>query len=344
MDWSARRRLDSSILDTVGLTPLVRLSRVTRGVAPTVCAKIEYFSPTGSVKDRILPYIVQRAEERGELRPGMMLIEGTSGNTGIAVAMVGVLKGYPVIIVMPDGMSQERKQTILAYGAQLVLTPGGETDIDLVLDKVAEIKRQRPGQMFEIGQFVNQDNAEAHYLSTGPEIWDQTAGEVSALVVAPGSGGTLAGTGRYLKERNPAVRVFAVEPEECAVIAGGHWGAHRIEGIGDGFIPEVLDVGVLDGAVTVSSEEAVEMSRRLAREEGIFCGLSSGCNVAGALKVARAFPDLGLVVTMINDNGLRYLSTELCGPRTELAVPDRVAPEKPAGCERLAGKKLVVIS
>ncbi len=265
VDWSKRARVADTILETAGLTPLVRLRRVTAGVAPQILVKLEYYGPSGSVKDRILPYIVAEAERRGALRPGMTLIEGTTGNTGIATAMVAAALGYPCIIVMPEGMSRERQGVIRAYGAQLVLTPGGESDVDLVVAKVAQLKAERPGQLFEIGQFVNPDNPAAHYATTGPEIWEQTEGRVAAFVAPQGTGGTISGVARYLKERNPAVKVYAVEPAECAILSGGRWGTHRIEGIGDGFIPAVLDVELLDGVVTTSSEEAMVMARRLAR-------------------------------------------------------------------------------
>jgi cysteine synthase A len=344
VEWDRRARVADSILDTAGLTPLVRLRRVASEVAAEVLVKLEYYGPSGSVKDRILPYIVAEAERRGALRPGMTLIEGTTGNTGIATAMVAAARGYRCIIVMPEGMSRERQEIIRAYGAELVLTPGGESDVDLVVQKVAELKAARPGELFEVGQFVNPDNPAAHYATTGPEIWEQTAGRVAAVVAPQGTGGTISGVARYLKARNPAIKAYAVEPAECAILAGGQWGTHRIEGIGDGFIPEVLDLDLMDGVVTVSSEEAIAMARRLAREEGIFCGISSGCGVAAALKLARAHPALSPIVTFVWDNGLRYLSTELCtGVAPELASPERPHALSPAEQERLARARLEVI-
>ncbi|HEV2438794.1 MAG TPA: cysteine synthase A [bacterium] len=339
-DWQRRRRPADSVLETAGLTPLVRLRRVTGGA---VFGKLEYFGPSGSVKDRILPHLVAEAERRGELRPGMMIIEGTTGNTGIATAMVGAAKGYRVIIVMPEGMSRERQDVIRAYGAELVLTPGGESDVDLVLDKVRQLKTEHGAHIWEVGQFTNADNVRAHTKTTGPEIWEQTDGRVDAFVASQGTGGTLTGVSAYLKARRPDVLCFAVEPAECAILAGRGWGPHRIEGIGDGFIPEVLDLQWVDGVVTVSSDDAVAMARRLAREEGIFCGISSGCNVAACLKLSRRYPALKTIVTMINDNGLRYLTTELCGAAPEIAVPDREHAPRPDDARRLAAKHLTVI-
>jgi cysteine synthase A len=342
MDWGRRRQPAENILETVGLTPLVRLRRVASGSPAAVYGKLEYFGPSGSVKDRILPFIIEEAERRGELRPGMALIEGTTGNTGIATAMVGAAKGYHVIIVMPEGMSVERQETIRAYGAELVLTPGSESDVDLVLEKVGQLKRSR-GDLWEVGQFTNQDNARAHRMTTGPEIWEQTGGRVDAFVASQGTGGTLTGVSACLKERKPDVLCFAVEPAECAILAGRGWGPHRIEGIGDGFIPDVLDLHWVDGVVTVSSEEAIAMARRLAREEGIFCGISSGCNVAACLKLARRYPELRTVVTMINDNGLRYLTTELTGRPAPVQVRAEPPAPRPEDARRLAAKRLVIV-
>jgi cysteine synthase A len=343
MEWERRRRPAESILDTAGLTPLLRLRRVAEPAAAAIYGKLEYFGPSGSVKDRILPFIVAEAERRGELRPGMILIEGTTGNTGIATAMVGAAKGYRVIIVMPEGMSRERQQVIRAYGAELVLTPGGESDVDLVLDRVRELKAEHGDAIWEVGQFSNADNVRAHIEGTGPEIWEQTGGGVDAFVASQGTGGTLTGVSTFLKGRRPDVLAFAVEPAECAILAGRGWGPHRIEGIGDGFIPDVLDLKWVDGVVTVSSDEAVAMARRLAREEGIFCGISSGCNVAACLKLSRRYPDLGTIVTMINDNGLRYLTTELVGEVPPLAVPEREHAPRPDDARKLAAKRLVII-
>ena len=343
VDWNRRARIAENILDTAGLTPMVRLRRVVGDVKPTIVAKIEYFNPSGSVKDRILPFLVSEAERRGDLRPGMTIIEGTTGNTGIATSCVGAAKGYPVVIVMPEGMSEERKQTIRSYGAELLLTPGAESDVDLVIEKVKELKAAAPDKYWEVGQFVNADNIVAHYRTTGPEIWEQTEGKIGALVLSQGTGGTVTGAGKYLKEQNPNIKVFAVEPAECDILAGGTWGPHKIEGIGDGFIPEVLHVEYLDGVVTITSDEAIHMARRLSREEGIFCGISSGCNVAAAIKVARRYPDIGMVVTVLSDNGLRYFSTELCGVITEMEVPDRKHPISAEDKAKLARVNLEVI-
>lgn len=343
VDWKRRARMVESILDTAGLTPLVRLRRVVGDARPRIAAKIEYFNPSGSVKDRILHFLVAEAEKRGDLKPGMTIIEGTTGNTGIATSCVGAARGYPVVIVMPEGMSDERKKTIRAYGAELVLTPGAESDVDLVIAKVKELKAAAPGKYWEVGQFVNADNIEAHYRTTGPEIWEQTEGQVGALVLSQGTGGTVTGAARYLKEQNAKIKVFVVEPAECDILAGGSWGPHKIEGIGDGFIPDVLNLAYVDGVVTVTSDEAIEMARRLAREEGIFCGISSGCNVAAALKVAHHYPEIGLIVTVLSDNGLRYFSTELCGVASELDVPEREHPASEADRARLAQVKLEVI-
>ncbi len=342
LDWQARSRAVDGILDTAGLTPMVSLRRL----APDGCevlAKIEYFGPSGSVKDRIVPYIVRRAIERGDVKPGMTIIEATTGNTGIATAMVGAALGYPVLIVMPQGMSLERQRTIQAYGAQLDLTPGGESDVDLVMDRVKQLKAASPGQFFEVGQFSNQHNVEAHYATTGPEIWTQAQGRLDAFVASQGTGGTITGVTRYLKEVAPHVRSYAVEPAECPILSGGGWGTHRIEGIGDGFIPEVLAVEELDGVIQVGSDEAVAMARRLAREEGIFCGISSGCNVAACLKLWHRHPELTRIVTMVNDSGLRYLSTGLTGEPSKLDIPDREHPLDPMGAERLARARLEII-
>lgn len=343
VDWAGRRHVADTILDAGGLTPMVRLQRLAAGVPAAILVKLEYFSPSGSVKDRILPSLVAAAERSGDLARGMTIIEGTTGNTGIATALVAAVRGYPAVIVMPEGMSDERKKTIRAYGAELVLTPGGESDVDLVMGKVSALKAAAPGKYWEVSQFNNPNNPEAHYRSTGPEIWDQTGGRVRAFVAAQGTGGTVTGVSRYLKERNPAVRVFAVEPAECDIIAGGSWGAHKIEGIGDGFVPKVLDLQLMDGVITVDSDEAIVMARRLATQEGIFCGISSGCNVVAALKLAHAHPELDMIVTLVNDNGLRYLSTELCGDVTDIEVPEREHDLDAESRKKLAAARLEVI-
>jgi len=239
------------------------------------------------------------------------------------------VKGYRCTIVMPEGMSEERKKITRAYGADLVFTPGGESDVDLSLQRLQEIRNGDPPGYWVPGQFDNTDNIEAHYTTTGPEIWEQCGGVVGAFVASQGSGGTLTGAGRYLRERDGRVRLYAVEPDECALLARREWGPHGIEGIGDGFIPENLDVAILSGVITTTTAESLAMARRLATEEGIFCGISTGCNVAAALKLARHQPGLSSIVTMANDTGQRYFTTALCGEDKHVEVPEREHPMDP---------------
>ncbi|MBI2202940.1 MAG: cysteine synthase family protein, partial [Candidatus Rokubacteria bacterium] len=313
----------------VGRTPLVKLARVTAGVTPPVYLKIEWYGPSGSLKDRIYLHMFEQAEARSELKPGMRVLECSTGNAGIACAFVSAVKGYPCTIVMPVGMSDERKKIMRAYGADLVFTPGGESDVDLSLAKLDEIRAGDPAGYWVPGQFTNRDNIAAHYRTTGPEIWEQCGGRVGAFIDAQGSGGTLTGVGRFLREHDDRVRLYAVEPEECALLARRQWGPHGIEGIGDGFIPENLDVAQLSGVITTTTAESIAMARRLAAEEGIFCGISTGCNVAAALKLARHRPELVSIVTMANDTGQRYFTTALCGEDKHVDVPEREHPMDP---------------
>lgn len=304
-------KVASSVLDVIGSTPMVRLNRITTDLNREVLVKMEYLNPSGSLKDRIALYMVDAAERSGKLTKGSVIVEATTGNTGIAFAMVAAVKGYKMIVVMPEGMSEERKKTIRAYGANLVFTPGSESDVDLCLKKVDELRKTIPN-VWVPGQFTNVDNIRAHEETTAREILDQTGGKLEALVAGVGTGGTLTGVARALKKKAPSVKVVAVEPAECPVLSGGKKGGHRIEGIGDGFIPEILDLNLVDDVICVSDGEAIEMSKRLAREEGIFVGISSGANVKAALEVARSLPERSRVVTFVPDNGLRYLSTDLC--------------------------------
>jgi cysteine synthase A len=324
--WDAHRRALPSIGHAVGRTPLVALNRVTRGVGPSIYLKLEWYGPSGSLKDRIYLYMFERAEARGDLKPGIRVLECSTGNAGIACAFVSALKGYRCTIVMPEGMSDERKKIMRAYGADLVFTPGGESDVDLALARLREIRAGDPAGYWVPGQFDNADNVEAHQRTTGPEIWEQCGGLIGAFLASQGSGGTLTGVGRYLRQRDARVHLYAVEPEECALLTRRAWGPHGIEGIGDGFIPENLDVALLSGVITTTTEEALVVARRLASEEGIFCGISTGCNVAAALKLARRHPELPSIVTMANDTGQRYFTTALCGEDKHVDVPERAHP------------------
>jgi len=326
VDWQKRGQVAQNVFESIGFTPLVKLSRVSRGIKADILVKVEWFSPTGSHKDRIYYQMITEAIKKQELKPGMEILEVSSGNSGIACAFIGSLLGYPVTIIIPAGMSAERTTIMHAYGAKIVYTPGTGTDVDLCFEKQEEIIRENPGKYWVPSQFTNPNNVMAHYLTTGPEIWEQTEGNVDAFVATQGTGGTITGVGKYLRERNPEVLLYAGEPSEASVLVRRKWGSHQIEGIGDGLVPRNLDLSLLNGIFLVSSEEAIEMGKRLAREEGLFCGISSGANIVGAIKLAKRHPELKVIVTMINDTGQRYFSTPLCGVEKHIEIPEREHP------------------
>lgn len=325
IEWDKNREISNSIFDAIGRTPLVRLNRIPKAekINCEILGKVEYFSPSGSLKDRIYFNMFTQAEKRGDLRPGMTVLECSTGNAGIGCSFVSAVKGYPCVIVMPEGMSEERKMLDIAYGSKMVYTPGGESDVDLALEKLSEIREKDPDKYWVPAQFDNPDNIEAHYSTTGPEIWEQMDGRLDAFIATQGTGGTLTGVGKYISQYNRNVRLFAIEPAECPLLSKRSWGPHGIEGIGDGFVPINLDVSLLTGIITTTTAEAVKMARRMASEEGIFCGISSGSNVAAAIKLARKHPEFRRIVTMINDTGQRYFSTPLCGVEKHVEIPKR---------------------
>lgn len=326
VDWKKRGKVVQNVLEAIGLTPLVRLNRVTKGIKADILVKLEWFSPTGSFKDRIYYRMITEAIRNRALRPGMEILETSTGNSGTACACVGAILGYLVTIILPEGMSTERTKLIEAYGARTIYTPGAESDVDLCLQKQEEIIRQNPGKYWVPEQYTNENNTLTHYFTTGPEIWIQTAGKIDAFVATQGSGGTISGVGKYCRERNPKVLLYAGEPTEAPMLAARKWGSHQIQGIGDGFVPRNLDVSLLNGIFLVTSEEAIEMAKRLSLEEGLFCGISSGANVVGAIKLAKQHPELKVIVTMLNDTGQRYFSTPLCGVEKHIEIPEREHP------------------
>jgi len=323
IDWGTRGKVAQNILEAIALTPLVKLNKVTRGIGADILVKLEWFSPTGSLKDRIYYQMITEAIRNQVLKPDMEILETSTGNAGISCAFIGTVLGYPVTIILPDGMSIERTKIIEAYGAKIIYTPGAESDVDLCLIKQEEIIRENPGKYWVPSQYTNQDNIMAHYLTTGREIWEQTGGKVDAFVATQGTGGTVTGVGKYIRERNPEVLLYAGEPAEAPMLARRLWGSHRIEGIGDGFVPQNLDVSLLNGIFLSTSEEAIEMGKRLSLKEGLFCGISSGANVVGAIKMAKRHPELEVIVTMLNDTGQRYFSTPLCGVEKHVEIPER---------------------
>lgn len=299
-----------SIIDVVGRTPLVRLTRVAGGLPGTVLGKLESMNPAGSVKDRIGLAMILAAEEAGLLKPGSVVVEPTSGNTGIALAFVCAAKGYRCILTMPETMSVERRTLLRAYGAELVLTPGPE-GMRGAIAKAQEIASETEGA-FIPQQFQNAANPAAHRRTTAEEIWEDTGGEIDFLVAGVGTGGSITGVGEVLRERRPGFRAIAVEPVDSPVLSGGAPGPHRIQGIGAGFVPDVLNTEVYDEVVTVSADDAFATARRLAREEGILVGISAGANVWAALQVAARPENAGkTIVTFLCDTGERYLSTPL---------------------------------
>ena len=294
----------------VGRTPLVRLNRITDGAGATVLAKLEFYNPANSVKDRIAVSIINAAEADGTLPPGGTIVEATSGNTGIALAMVGAARGYNVVLAMPETMSKERRALLRAFGAELVLTPGAEGMAGAVR-KAEEIAAERTGAVLA-RQFANPANLAAHRTTTAEEVWADTDGEVDAFVSGIGTGGTVSGVGQVLKERKPGVKIFAVEPEESAILNGGEPGPHKIQGLGANFVPEVLDTTVYDEVIDVNAQTAIEWARRAATEEGLLVGISSGAALAAAVNVAKRPEFEGkTVVVVLPDFGERYLSTPL---------------------------------
>ena len=310
-------RIYTSADQLIGNTPLLELTHLAKqeGLKARILAKLECFNPAGSAKDRVALNMILDAEEKGLLKPGATIIEPTSGNTGIGLAAVATVRGYKAIIVMPDSMSAERQILMGAYGAELVLTPGAE-GMTGAIAKAEELAAAIPGS-FIPDQFGNRANAEAHYKSTGPEIWADTDGQVDIFVACVGTGGTVTGTGRYLKEQNPAVKVVAVEPAESPLLSGGTAAPHGIQGIGANFIPKVLDTGVYDQVVTVSTGEAYETGRLLGKTEGILCGISSGASLRAAMELAKLPENEGkTIVALLPDTGDRYLSTPMFAAST----------------------------
>jgi cysteine synthase A len=301
----------SSITELIGRTPLVRLNRIARGVEATVLGKLESMNPAGSVKDRIGLAMIEAAEREGKIVPGMsVIVEPTSGNTGIALAFVCAAKGYRLILTMPETMSVERRSLLRAYGAELVLTPGTE-GMRGAIETANRIAAETEGA-FVPQQFDNPANPEIHRRTTAEEIWEDTGGEIDVLVAAIGTGGSITGVGEVLRERRPGLLTVAVEPEDSPVLSGGPPGPHKIQGIGAGFIPKVLNTSVYDEVITCSADDAFETARRLAREEGILVGISAGANVWAALEVARRPESAGrTIVTFLCDTGERYLTTAL---------------------------------
>ena len=305
-------KIYTSVDQLIGGTPLLELCNLEKrlGLRAKVLAKLEYLNPAGSAKDRIGLAMINAAEREGKLRPGSVIIEPTSGNTGIGLASVAAARGYRVIIVMPETMSVERRILMKAYGAELVLTAGAK-GMTGAIEKAEELAASIPGS-FIPGQFVNPVNAEAHYQTTGPEIWRDTDGAVDVFVAGVGTGGTITGTGRYLKEQNPSVKVVAVEPKTSAVLSGGKAGPHGLQGIGAGFVPAVLDTGIYDEIIPVENEEAYAAGRLLGKCEGIVVGISSGAALHAAVELAKREENAGkTIVVLLPDTGDRYLSTPL---------------------------------
>jgi len=306
----------TSVSQLIGATPLLELTNIARtdGLKARLLVKLEGNNPAGSAKDRVALAMIDDAQRRGILQPGSVIIEPTSGNTGIGLCSVAASRGYRCIIVMPDSMSMERRLLMSAYGAELVLTPGAQGMAGAIA-KAEELARENPGS-FVAGQFVNPANPDAHYRSTGPEIWEDTDGAVDIFVAGVGTGGTITGTGRYLKEKKPGVRIVGVEPADSPVLTEGRSGPHGIQGIGAGFVPEILDTEVLDEVVTVTTQDAYRTGRRLGTEEGVLAGISGGAALHAALALARQEENAGkTIVALLPDSGERYLTTPMYASR-----------------------------
>ena len=302
----------TSVTQLMGRTPLLELTNIEKKdhLYARVLAKVEGFNPAGSAKDRVALNMILDAEEKGILTPGATIIEPTSGNTGIGLCAVAAARGYKCIIVMPDSMSKERCLLVSAFGGELILTPGKEGMTGCIA-KAEELKKQIPGSIIA-GQFTNPANPEAHYKTTGPEIWEDTEGNVDIFVAGIGTGGTITGTGKYLREKNPKITIIGAEPADSPLITKGTSGPHGIQGIGANFIPEILDLTLIDEVVTVTTEDSYAAGRRMGREEGILCGISSGCALHVALELAKKEENKGkTIVCLLPDSGERYLTTPM---------------------------------
>lgn len=305
-------QIASILTELVGKTPLLELGKFSKehGLDTPIVAKVEYFNPGGSVKDRIALAMIEDAEQKGILKPGATIIEPTSGNTGVGLALVSAVKGYHLILTMPETMSVERRNLVKAYGAEVRLTPGKD-GMKGAIKAAEELRDSIPGAVI-LQQFENGANPAKHYATTGPEIWQQTDGKVDIFVAGVGTGGTVSGVGKYLKQQNPEVKIYAVEPSTSAVLNGKPSGAHKIQGIGAGFIPKTYDSAVIDEVIDIDSDDAIRTSRQLARTEGLLVGISSGAAVAGALEIAKRPENKGKkIVALLPDTGERYLTTVL---------------------------------
>ena len=305
-------RIFKTASELIGRTPILELSNLEKGekLSANIFAKLELFNPAGSIKDRVAKAMIEDAEEKGLLKEGSVIIEPTSGNTGIGLASVAAAKGYKLIITMPETMSVERRKLIASFGAELVLTDGSK-GMNGAIEKAEELSREIPNSIVA-GQFVNPANPKAHFLTTGPEIWDDTDGQVDILVAGVGTGGTITGIGEYLKSKNPDIKIVGIEPVDSPVLSGGKAGAHGLQGIGAGFIPEILNTEIIDEIITVSTNEAYEASRMIAKREGLLVGISSGAALHSALLLAKKQENKGKnIVVILPDTGDRYLSTDL---------------------------------
>ena len=325
-DWNRTGTAATDVFETIGNTPLVELKKASKGLDGTIYGKWESFNPSNSLKDRIYHEMITSAIERGDLTEDMEILETSTGNAGIACTFVGTRLGFDVNVVMPEGMSVERKKLIRAYGGSLIETPGAESDVDLAMEKAEEMLEENPGTYWFPNQFSNPDNPTAHEKTTGPEITDQLGGVPDAFVAGQGTGGTITGVARHFEKAGGDAEIYALEPAEAPMLSQGQWGAHEIEGIGDGFIPENLDPALLEGIVAVESEAAIRRSDWLSKHEGVFSGISSGANVEGARMILEERESVETVVTILCDVGERYFSTRLFEPDYEVEVPDREHP------------------
>lgn len=300
----------TSVTQLIGKTPLMELEKFEKkyDIKAKILAKLEYFNPAGSVKDRVALHMIEDAENKGLIKNGAVIIEPTSGNTGIGIASIAAAKGYKAILTMPETMSIERRNLLKAYGAEIVLTDGSK-GMNGAIEKAAELNKEIENSII-LGQFDNLSNPEIHKLTTGPEIWNDTDGKVDILIAGVGTGGTLSGTGQYLKSKNPDIKVIAMEPSDSPVLSQGHGGAHKLQGIGAGFIPKALDTEIYDEVIAIDSDDAYEVCRNIAHTEGVLIGISSGAVAVAAMKVAERPENHGKnIVVIFPDNGERYLST-----------------------------------